>query len=113
MTRRNALMTKPPAAVESALTRVGSSLKTARVRRGWSQAQMAERIGTGVRAVADAERGKSSTAAVVYVALLWALGLEHEFTLLADPTRDEVGRTLAARRERGRAGAARGVDRDF
>ena len=89
-------------------------MRLARVRRGWSQADIAERIGTGVRAVADAEKGKPSTAVAVYAALLWALGLEGALSALADPQHDELGRALAARRERQRGRPAPGeVDRDF
>jgi hypothetical protein len=36
---------------------------------------MAEKIGTGKRAVADAEKGKPSTGIAVYTAMLWALDL--------------------------------------
>ena len=36
---------------------------------------MATRIGTGPRAVMDAEKGKSSTDVAIYLALLWVYGL--------------------------------------
>ena len=113
MATKNALTSKPPHAIEQALVRLGANLRVARVRRGLTLRQVAEKIGTGVRAVADAEKGKPSTAVSVYVALLWLLGLMAEVELLADPGRDAEGLSLALRRERTRARPARGLDNDF
>jgi transcriptional regulator with XRE-family HTH domain len=113
MATRNALAATPPHAVERTLARLGANLRTARVRRGLTRAQAAEKIGTGIRAVADAERGKVSTAVSVYVALLWLYGLEQEFDQLADPAGDEVGVRLAMGRERTRARGAKALSNDF
>ena len=66
MTTRNKLSTAPPYAVEQTLQRLGANLRTARLRRNLTLAEIAEKIGTGVRAVADAERGKPSTGIAVY-----------------------------------------------
>ena len=44
-------------------------LRTARLRRNLTIQDVADKIGTGPRAVADTEKGKSSTGIVVYVAL--------------------------------------------
>lgn len=113
MTTKNALATQPPHAIEQGLKRLGANLRVARLRRGLTVRQAAEKIGTGVRAVRDAEKGKPSTAVSVYVALLWLFGLMAEFELLADPGRDEEGLSLALRRERSRARPARGLDNEF
>jgi transcriptional regulator with XRE-family HTH domain len=113
MTARNPLTSKPPHAIELALGRLGSNLKVARLRRGLTVRQAAEKIGTGIRAVGDAERGKPTTAVSVYLALLWLFGLMSEVELLADPGRDAEGLSLALRRERTRARPARGLDSDF
>jgi transcriptional regulator with XRE-family HTH domain len=113
MPAKNALTDRPPHAVELALVRLGSNLRIARVRRGLTVRQTAEKIGTGVRAVADAEKGKRSTAISVYVALLWLFGLMADVELLADPSRDAEGMSLALRRERTRARPSRGLDNDF
>jgi len=117
MTAKNALTSKPPYAIEQALKRLGANLRVARLRRGLTVRQAAEKIGTGVRAVGDAERGKPSTAVSVYVALLWLFGLvilpHIDLLLLSDPGRDAEGLSLALRRERTRARAARGLDNDF
>ncbi len=113
MTAPNLLTTRPPHAIEQGLKRLGANLKIARLRRGLTVREVAEKIGTGVRAVGDAEKGKPSTAVSVYVALLWLFGLMADFELLADPGRDEEGLSLALRRERSRARPARGLDNDF
>jgi transcriptional regulator with XRE-family HTH domain len=115
MTARNPLTTTPPHAVEQALKRLGSNLRVARLRRGLTLRQAAEKIGTGVRAVRDAELGKPSTSVAVSVALLWLFGLVAEVELLADPGRDAEGLSLALRREpsRARARPSRGLDHDF
>ena len=75
----------------------------ARLRRNLTMAQVAERIGAGVRAVADAEKGKATTAVAVYLALLWAYGLLGDVALLAAPERDAEGEALAALRAPRRA----------
>ena len=113
MTTTNALTRRPPHAIELGLKRLGANLRVARLRRSLTLRQVGEKIGTGVRAVADAEKGKPSTSVSVYVALLWVFGLMADFELLADPGRDSEGLSLALRRERTRARPARGLDNDF
>jgi transcriptional regulator with XRE-family HTH domain len=113
MTARNALTSTPPHDIEQALTRLGANLKIARIRRGLTVRQTSEKIGTGVRAVSDAEKGKPSTAISVYVALMWLFGLMADFELLADPGRDSEGLSLALRREGARARSTKGLDNDF
>lgn len=102
MTRRNHLQTAPPFAVEQACRTLGTNLRTARVRRGMSIAQVAERIGTGPRAVMDAEKGKHTTGLAVYVALLWLYDLMSPFSDLADPLMDTEGLSRARAEERQR-----------
>ena len=54
--QENLLTTAPPYEIEQAIKRLGANLRTARLRRNLTIAEVAERIGTGVRPVADAER---------------------------------------------------------
>jgi transcriptional regulator with XRE-family HTH domain len=103
MSARNLLTQTPPHAVEASLERLGRDLRVARLRRNLTMAQVAERIGAGVRAVADAEKGKATTAVAVYLALLWAYGLLGDVALLAAPERDAEGEALAALRAPRRA----------
>jgi hypothetical protein len=75
---------------------------------------VAEKIGAGRRAVADAEKGRPGTSVVVYLALLWAYDLMTPVSQLADPGTDVVG--LAAvwrRRERARTRTSSDLDNDF
>ena len=56
MSRRNILALSPPYAVEQTIMQLGENLRIARIRRNMTIAQAAERIGTGPRAVMDAEK---------------------------------------------------------
>lgn len=113
MVAQNQLLKAPPFPVEQALSRLGSRLRTARVRRNLTIQEVAGKIGTGPRAVRDAERGKASTGIAVYVALLWAYDLLSPLSEVADPTQDEQGLTLATARENIRARKRAGLDNDF
>jgi transcriptional regulator with XRE-family HTH domain len=103
MSARNPLLTTPPLAVEQTLKQFGASLRTARLRRNITIEQMARKIGTGTRAIADAEKGKPSTGIAVYTAMLWALDLLDQLREVAAPERDGEGQALALARERSRA----------
>ena len=113
MATRNQLLNAPPYPVEQALTRLGQSLRTARVRRNITIQEVADKIGTGPRAIMDAEKGKDSTGIRGYVALLWVYDLLSPFNEVASPTLDEQGLTLAAAKEKTRARKSVGLDNDF
>ncbi|MCZ7593720.1 MAG: helix-turn-helix domain-containing protein [Hyphomicrobium sp.] len=102
-----------PYPVETALKVLGTNLRTARVRRGLSAQDVAERIGIERHTVADAEKGKPSTAIGVYAALLWTLGLIDQLAAVADPATDDEGRALALAREPKRARRTETLDNDF
>ncbi len=111
--RRNQLLATQPYPVERALKTLGGNLRTARIRRSLTRAEVAQKIGTGVRAVMDAERGNPFTGIAVYAALLWLYDLLSPFEDLADPLQDEHGLALAGRNERVRARKRKGLDNDF
>jgi transcriptional regulator with XRE-family HTH domain len=113
MVARNSLLASPPYAVEQALERLGANLRTARVRRRLTVQEVAQKIGTGTRAVYDAERGKPSTSVATYAALLWTFGLLDDLETLANPARDSEGQTLALAREGRRVRRSGGLDNDF
>ena len=113
MTARNQLLQSPPYPVEQALIRLGQSLRTARIRRKSTVDEVAQKIGTGRRAVMDAEKGKASTGIGIYVALLWAYGLLPQLNDVADPAKDEQGLMLVAPKEKTRARKSGELDRDF
>ena len=113
MSKKNTLLTAPPYAIEQALKRLGTNLRTARLRRNLTIGEVAEKIGTGIRAVTDAEKGKPSTSAAVYAALLWAFDLLDQIDDVGDPEKDIEGQALALSRERGRARQGGKIDNDF
>ena len=113
MVATNKLISAPPYPVEQSLKKIGHNLRVARLRRMLTIEEVAEKIGTGPRAVRDAEHGKPSTGVVVYAALLWAYDLLQPFEDLADPGNDEEGLRLAAAKENRRARKSKGLDNDF
>lgn len=110
---RNILLTAPPYAVEDAVKRLGANLRTARLRRNLNISDVTQKIGTGPRAIADAESGKISTSIAVYAALLWAYDLTNQLSNLADPDTDEEGKNLDSTRARTRARSRDELDNDF
>ncbi len=113
MVRTNKLLLAPPYDVEQCVKRLGENLRVARIRRQLTIEDVAERIGTGPRAVMDAEKGKPSTGIVVYAALLWLYDQLNQLEGVADPSKDEEGLALAAVREQKRVGKRRVLDNDF
>ena len=113
MVARNKLLEAPPYAVEQALKKVGHNLRLARLRRKQTIEEVAKRIGTGSRAIRDAESGKPSTGVAVYAALLWAYDLLNPLEKLADPLTDKEGLALASAREGKRARKSGGLDNEF
>lgn len=113
MVAKNTLLAAPPYPVEQAIERLGANLRTARLRRNLTIQEVADKIGTGPRAVSDAEKGKPSTSAAVYVALLWAYDLLEQMADLADPALDETALNLESGRKRARRTQRGELDRDF
>jgi len=113
MVQRNKLFAAQPYEVERALRILGRNLRTARIRRKYTILDVAEKIGTGPRAVMDAERGKPWTGIAVYAALLWAYDLLDPVQELASPTSDEHGLALAGNEQRTRVRKSAGLDNDF
>lgn len=113
MSRKNTLSVAPPYAVETTIKQLGAYLRVARLRRGLTIKAIAEKIGTGPRAVSDAEKGKISTGIGIYAAMLWAMGLLEQLHDVAHPTKDGEGQALALSKEGKRARKAGELDNDF
>ena len=113
MAARNALTTAPPYEVEAALKKLGANIRTARLRRGLTADELGQKIGIHRQTVADAERGKPTTAVAVYAGLLWSLGLVAQLAEVASPAADLEGQTLALAREPKRARRTSVLDNDF
>jgi transcriptional regulator with XRE-family HTH domain len=113
MVARNTLILAPPYPVEQALKKVGTNLRTARLRRKLTIQQVAEKIGAGPRAIRAAESGNPSTLVAVYAALLWAYDLLVPFEDLANPADDKEGLALAGLGTGARARKSKGLDNEF
>jgi transcriptional regulator with XRE-family HTH domain len=114
MSKNNQLFQALPYAVEEALKRLGQNLKMARTRRRLTIGQVAEKIGTGERAVSDAEKGKPTTAVSTYMALLWIYDLINDMKDVANPLKDEEGLRLALLKETKRGLTLKSeLDNDF
>jgi transcriptional regulator with XRE-family HTH domain len=113
MSARNQLLQALPYPVEQTLNRLGENLRTARLRRNFTIDEIAQKIGTGRRAVMDAEKGKASTGIGIYVALLWAYDLLSQLNDVANPAKDEQGLALFAPKEKTRARKSGELDSDF
>jgi transcriptional regulator with XRE-family HTH domain len=113
MGKKNTLTQAPPYPVEQAIKSLGANLRTARLRRNITIGDVAKKIGTGPRAVSDAEQGKVTTGIAVYTALLWAYDLLKPMHDLADPAFDEEGLILMDKRTRARAQQTKELDSDF
>jgi transcriptional regulator with XRE-family HTH domain len=113
MAKRNTLYTAPPFAIEQSLKKLGARLRTARLRRNLTLADAAAKIGTGIRAVRDAENGRPSASIGTYWALLWAYDLLAPTEHLADPAKDVEGSVLETKRARGSARRTQALDNDF
>jgi transcriptional regulator with XRE-family HTH domain len=109
----NKLSEAPPYAVEQAIKRLGENLRLARIRRRYTLEEVAQKIGTGVRAVMDAEKGTPSTGVAVYAALLWAYDLLQPLEDLANPATDEVGMAHESAKANTRVRKSGALDNDF
>lgn len=113
MARKNSLTASPPILVETALRELGGRLRAARLARNLTLEEVARKIGTGRRAVSDAELGKPGVSGAVYVALLWVYDLMEGLSALADPARDIVAQAKLRHRERARLSKQGALDDDF
>jgi len=113
MTRISKISEAPPAAVEEALVRLGRNIRTARLRRKLTREELAGRIGVSRKVLAQIEEGKLTTAVAAYLGALWALGLLNQLRNVADPDRDEEGKTLERVRSPKAAPKRRKMDDDF
>jgi len=103
MSQKNKLLEMPPFAVEATIQRLGNNLRVARLRRNLTIQQVAEKMGTGLRSISDAEKGKLTTSIGTYIGLLWVYDLLGQLNDVADPGKDDEGQNLALSRERERA----------
>ena len=103
----------PPAQVTEQLSQLGQRVRVARLRRGWSVADLADKAGINRNTLTALELGKPGTAVGMWLAVLWALGLERTLGGVADPDADLHGKALEAARRPARAGRPRKARDDY
>ena len=102
----------PPQASD-AVIQLGQRIRVARLRRGWSVADLADKSGVNRNTLSALERGKPGTAVATCFTVLWALGLEKSLNALADPDADTHGKALEAAHRPTRAGKPRQNRNDY
>lgn len=102
-----------PIEVVEHLVQLGQRIRIARIRRGWSVADLASKAGINRNTLTALEMGKPGTAVGVCVAVLWSLGLDRMLDGVADPDADLHGKALEAARRPRRAGKPRQVRDDY
>ena len=90
--------------IKASLVAFGAHLRTARLRRGLTQAGVAAMAGVSLRTLQKLERGDSGIALKTAAAVMRVLGFGLPFKALCAPEADETGRLLDAARvpKRGR-----------
>lgn len=88
--KKNRLLLLPKA--NKALESLGENIKLARLRRGWTAENLAERVGLTRATLHKMEKGESGVAIGYYAAVLFAFGFENELASIAE--KDETGRRL-------------------
>ncbi|MFH1813881.1 MAG: helix-turn-helix domain-containing protein [Pseudomonadota bacterium] len=95
------------------VAQLGQRIRVARIRRGWSVADLASKAGINRNTLTALELGKPGTAVGVCFTVLWALGLDKSLSAVADPDSDLHGKALEAARRPKRAGKARKANDDY
>ncbi len=101
-----------PPLVTDRLERLGDRIRTARLRRTWAIAVLANKAGINRNTLTALEHGKPGTSIVALVSVLWALGLDGALESVADPDHDSHGKALEAAR-RPKRGHGHAMDRDY
>ena len=99
--------------VAQRIAQLGQRIRVARIRRGWSVADLAAKAGINRNTLTALEQGRPGTAIGVCIAVLWALGLDKTLDAVADPDADLHGKALEASRRPMRAGKSRKTSDDY
>jgi len=105
-----------PVSIPARLAQLGQRIRAARVRRQLRQEDVAARAGLSRKAIDAVESGKLTTGIGTYMQVLWAMGLDSEVDLIADPGLDRDGLALELNRQTKRVHVApsrRQLNNDF
>lgn len=95
------------------VAQLGQRIRVARLRRGWSVAELAGKAGINRNTLTALELGKPGTAVGVCFTVLWALGIDKSLDAVADPDTDLHGKALEASRRPTRASKSRKASDDY
>lgn len=102
-----------PHEITDQLTSLGLRIRVARIHRKWRQVDLAMKSGLSRTAIEAIERGEPTTGIATYLRALWAMGLNRELELLADPGLDREGLALELSVQTKRVSVRRNVDNAF
>jgi transcriptional regulator with XRE-family HTH domain len=102
-----------PARAAEQVVHLGQRIRIARIRRGWSVADLASKAGINRNTLTALELGRSGTRIGVCIAVVWALGLDKSVDAVADPDADLHGKALEAARRPTRVGRLRKPSDDY
>ncbi|HEY0233439.1 MAG TPA: helix-turn-helix transcriptional regulator [Afipia sp.] len=107
-------MSKPipkiPFPVAEALPQMGAAIRTARIRRRKTAADLARRLGVSLPTLRKLEAGDPGVALGTFVSALWLLELMPAVMTALDPAKDGIGMTLDLARMPKRARQQRDLD---
>jgi transcriptional regulator with XRE-family HTH domain len=83
-----------PYPVTEMLPRIGDAIRTARIRRRKTAADVAGRLGVSLPTLRKLETGDPGVSLGTFLAALWLLDLSPAVMAALDPAKDEVGLTL-------------------
>lgn len=102
-----------PARAAEQVVQLGQRIRIARIRRGWSVADLASKAGINRNTLTALELGRPGTGIGVCITVVWALGLDKSVDAVADPDADLHGKALEAARRPTRAGRPRKPSDDY
>lgn len=83
-----------PYPVTEMLPRIGEAIRTARIRRRKTAADLAGRLGVSLPTLRKLETGDPGVSVGTFLTALWLLDLSPAVMAALDPSKDEVGLTL-------------------
>ena len=102
-----------PYEVTDRLRVYGGRIRMARMRRRWSQTELAERMGVERRTVSRLEQGNAGVGLGAFLGALWILGLWDTAQAVADPAADPVGVFMEQQRAPARVRRSKDKELDF
>jgi transcriptional regulator with XRE-family HTH domain len=83
-----------PFPVAELLPRLGNAIRTARIRRRKTAADLAGRLGVSLPTLRKLEAGDPGVSLGTFVSALWILDLTSEVAAALDPSKDKLGMVL-------------------